>query len=315
MNTSILIVLFLVLTILSVLVFTFVSPTYKVNNKIFEENEIHVKRDQSTASFSLIDSEDGTQLFLRKWLDEDSDDTKIDQCILILHGITAHSGAYDFLGKIIAKNGYPCFGLDYRGHGLSDGNRADCKSRSTWVNDITAAVHHIKSQGYKKIVILGHSLGAAAAIYTTKEIPEEIAGLILLSAAKEGRKGVRKEPSLRSKIYILLNSLFRPSKQVIEYYRENISGLEDPLFNFRYTLRFVRMLDINLLHLPEEMEIPILVVIGERDELFSIEHARSLYDEMPGDRKWFHIIPNAYHAKFPNENWAFLIEWLQLNYH
>lgn len=314
MNAIFLVFIIIGVMLLTLFGFLLMPIKYKVNNPILKEHEVKKLRKESEFPHIIIKTEDGAELFLRSWIPPSlSNNSKI-QCVLMLHGITAHSGAYDFLGQKILAIGYPCFGLDYRGHGLSDGNRADCKARNTWVSDIVSAISELKKIGYKKIILLGHSLGVAAAIYTTRVLEQEIAGLILLSAAKEGKKGVRKEPGLLAKIHIIANAIFRPSKQVIEYYRENIIGLDDPLFNFRYTLRFVRMLDVNQLRLSDNLNIPILVALGDKDELFSIDHSRKLFDELPGNQKTFHVILEAYHAKFPNENWQFLTDWLRINF-
>ncbi|MTI87931.1 MAG: alpha/beta hydrolase [Balneolaceae bacterium] len=146
--------------------------------------------------------------------------------------------------------------------------------------------------------------------YTTIDIPDEISGLMLLSGAYRTRPGARTSPSFFQKIRILASSLFRPTHQVVEYYREGMVGLDDPLFNFRYTLRFFRMLDMDDLTLPPDLNMPVLVGVGDRDELFEIDAARELYDDIPGQRKEFIVLEGAAHAKFPIESWTELVKWL-----
>jgi alpha-beta hydrolase superfamily lysophospholipase len=69
---------------------------------------------------------------------------------------------------------FTTFGLDYRGHGLSDGNRGDSPNKERWIADLTESVEHIKCLGFQRVIIVGHSLGVAAAICIADAILEEI---------------------------------------------------------------------------------------------------------------------------------------------
>jgi acylglycerol lipase len=117
---------------------------------------------------------------------------KKDIAVLIFHGITAHSGVYDMAGKPFSKAAYTTFGFDFRGHGLSCGNRGDAKGKEQWISDMIEAVAQVKKLGFSKVILMGHSLGVASAIYTAKAIPEELTGLILLSAAYEGKNMIQR---------------------------------------------------------------------------------------------------------------------------
>jgi acylglycerol lipase len=257
---------------------------------------------------------DGETLFLRLWNPDSIDPAKKDIAVLIFHGITAHSGAYEMAGRPISSGGYTTFGLDYRGHGLSGGNRGDSPNKERWIADLAESVKYIKSLGYPKVIILGHSLGVASAICATNAVPTEVSGLILLSGAYEGKKGLTKPPTFFQKTRILVSSIFRPSYQVVAYYREGMTGSKDPLFNFRYTLRFLTMLDVKQLRLPENLNIPVLVGIGDKDELFEVDKVKEFYDAVPGDKKEFLIMKNTTHAKIPVESWEEIVVWLNKNY-
>jgi hypothetical protein len=62
-------------------------------------------------------------------------------------------------------------------------------------------------------------------------------------------------------------------------------GLNDSLFNFKYTLRFLTMLDVKTLRLPKDLTIPVLVGVGDKDELFEIDKVKELYNAVPSDKK------------------------------
>ncbi len=257
---------------------------------------------------------DGLTLFMRQWRPDSTVAGKEKTAVLIFHGVTAHSGPYEMAGKPFSKQGYTTFALDYRGHGLSDGPRGDYTSRERWVRDLSEAVQFVRKLGYERVIVLGHSLGVAAAIYCTKEIPDEIDGLILLSGGYKGREGVREEPSFLQKARIVSSSLLRPSVPVLEYYRSGMTGIDDPLFNFRYTLRFFRMLDMDELRLPGNLDIPVLVAVGDKDELFEVDAVREVYDDIPGSQKEFMVLPGAAHARFPVESWYSLGSWIDKSF-
>jgi pimeloyl-ACP methyl ester carboxylesterase len=223
----------------------------------------------------LVSTSDGKELFLRVW--EPENPSKI--AILVLHGITAYSGPYETLGVPLSKIGYTVYGLDLRGHGLSDGNRGDYPSNDRLVKDLGESILFLKEK-HPTLILLGHSLGALTALIASNFYLKEISGLILLSAARETRPGVYNKMSISTKLKILFSSIIKPSKPIISYYRDGMTGLNDPLYNFKYTLRF------------------------------SVESARSFFDEIPSETKMFIVLPGAKHAEFPEGSWKELINWL-----
>lgn len=253
----------------------------------------------------FVNTSDDKILFLRAWVPQEETDI----AILIFHGITAHSGPYVMIGETLSKFGYAVYGLDLRGHGLSDGNRGDYPSKERFIEDIGETISFIKKM-HKRLLILGHSLGIMTAIYASNYFLEDIEGLIFLSGARTIRPGVYTKTSTFKKLKILFSSIFKPSKPVISYQREGMTGLDDPLYNFKYTLRFMKIFNLNKVSFPEHLDIPVLFGIGENDELFTVESARLLFDEIPNGNRKFIILPGAKHAEFPPNSWKELIEWL-----
>ena len=120
--------------------------------------------------------------------------------------------------------------------------------------------------------------------------------------------------SLIQKGRILAATAIRPSYPVVEYYREGMTGAKDPFFNFRYTLRFMTMYNVKELKLPESMNVPVLVGVGDKDELFATDKVKEFYDLIPGNNKEFLIMKNATHADIPRECWEEIVRWLDRVY-
>ncbi len=286
-------------------------PTeWKIKNKGITPGEASVLRQQYSGSHNLFTTSDGETLFLRRWDPDSLESAKKNIAVLIFHGFTAYSCPYNMAGEPTSKGGYTVFGLDYRGHGLSGGNRGDSPGKNRWIGDLAEAVKYVKSLGFSKVVVLGHSLGVAAAICAADTIPNDIAGLVLLSGAYEGRKGVSKPLTFSKKIKLLSSAIVRPSYRAVEYYREGMIVSDDTLWNYRYTPRFVTMLDVTKLRLPPNLNIPVLVGVGDKDELFEIDKVKDFYNLVPGNKKEFFIMKNATHAKIPVESWEEIVDWL-----
>lgn len=292
------------------LILAFLPTKSKTNHKEISPEKAAVLREEFGEKHHHFTATDGVTLFLRRWNPDSIEIAKNDIAILLLHGITAHSGAYDMGGKPISAGGYTTFGLDYRGHGLSDGNRGDSPNKDRWYADLAESVKFIKGLGFTKVIVLGHSLGVASAICVANAVPNELAGLVLLSGAYEGRKGLSTPPTAFETTKIFASSIFRPSYQVVEYYRKGMTVTKDSLFNFRYTLRFLTMLNVKELRLPKDLNIPVLVGIGDKDELFEVDKVKDFYNLVPGNKKEFLIMKNTTHAKIPLESWQQVVEWL-----
>jgi acylglycerol lipase len=259
----------------------------------------------------LLKTTDNQILFV--WLWEPHAQPRKDSAILLFHGITAYAGPYELLLKPLVKRGFTVYGLDLRGHGLSDGVRGDYPSRERLVKDLCEAVAFVNER-HQKVVLLGHSLGVLSSIIALNNCLDKVAGAVLLSGARTLKSNGAQNISLVQKMKILLSSLINPSKPVIKYEREGQVGLDDPIFNFRYTLRFMRILALRQMEFPKDMQIPVFVGVGDCDELFSVEDCKMLFEEIPSEVKQFHVVEGGKHAEFQPGSWDPLGVWLEENF-
>ena len=263
-------------------------------------------RNEFEGPHHLIETSDNQILFLRKWEPQKPDAKKT--AILLFHGITAYSGPYGLITKPLAELGFIVYGLDLRGHGLSDGNRGDSPSRERFIKDLCEAIQFVK-QHHPKVVLLGHSLGVLSSSLAMNSCLENIDGVVLLSGARKTRPDAYPPMSTSQKLKIVLNSVFRPSKPVIHYYRDGMIGLDNPLFNFHYTYRFMKITGLRDFTYPDLGDMPVFVGIGDKDELFAVEDCRLLYDEIPSSNKTFHVAEGGQHSEFPPGSWNPLYQW------
>ncbi len=270
----------------------------------------------------LVETSDGKVLFLRRWDAAAPSRT----AFLVLHGITAYSGPYGaLLAREVAAAGFSVYGLDLRGHGLSDGRRGDIPGRERLVDDLGETLAFVRTK-VPRIVLLGHSLGALNAILAVNAFPERVDGLALFSAARAVRPGVYTRPKGMALLKTLLGATRLRHTPLIEYRRAGMTGIGDPLFNFAYSARFMSVLfgapaltvarmfregnlDSPNLRLREKLRVPVLVGVGDQDELFSEPSARTFFDSIEADDKEFVVVPGAKHAVFPPGSWTPLVAW------
>jgi alpha-beta hydrolase superfamily lysophospholipase len=269
--------------------------------------QVNTLRNEFEDPHHLITTSDGKVLFLRAW---EPKTAPKNIAILIFHGITAHSGPYVMVAKPLSQEGYSVYGLDLRGHGLSDGIRGDYPNKERVINDLCEVIAFVK-QRVPNVILLGHSLGVLSALFSINHCLKDISGLILLSAARTFRPGVYPTISVVEKLKILFSSILFPSKPVVNYYRDGMQGTDDPLFNFKYTFRFMKIFRANDLTISEKLEFPVFIGIGEHDELFTVEASKALHDEIPCDDKQFYVFPGAKHAEFPERSMERITTWLK----
>jgi len=92
--------------------------------------------------------------------------------VLMIHGISEHSGRYDHVGRFLADHGFDVVAIDLRGFGQSGGRRAYVKSFDDYFDDVEDQMAEVRALGVP-VVLLGHSMG----------------GLIALSYALSARRG------------------------------------------------------------------------------------------------------------------------------
>lgn len=288
-----------------------------------KSSEIETLRRSFSGPHELCSTSDGKTLFLRRWPSAPTAKASI----LILHGITAHSGPYGrLLGEPLSQAGFDIWGLDLRGHGLSDGKRGDYPGPDRYERDLAEAVGFVRSR-VKLLVVLGHSLGVVSAMVSARVATPKIDGLILLSAARQIRTDAYPPPSGKAVLKALIGAALLRGTPLIEYRRSGQLGLDDPLYNFRYSARFYSSLygvgvlrlssmmragslDVPNMTFPPNLKIPILMGVGDRDELFTVDMVRSTFDGIPVSTKEFFVVPGGRHAVFPPGSWQPIVDWL-----
>jgi acylglycerol lipase len=138
---------------------------------------------------------DGLRLATRAWIPR-GDPTA---AVILVHGYAEHVGRHEGLATVLARAGYAVHGLDLRGHGASEGARAQVRRFDEYIADLAAFEREVRAwhAGLPR-VLFGHSMG----------------GLIVLRALQE--RAVRADLAvLSSPVIELRTSVPRPLARLL----------------------------------------------------------------------------------------------------
>lgn len=241
---------------------------------------------------------DGTEVPYRLWLARDPR-----AAVVLLHGAFDYSAAFDEIGPRLAQAGFAALAFDQRGFGAT-------ASRGTWsgitrmVDDIVDAGRflHCRLQADLPLFVLGESMGGAAAVHAAarQNVPR-LEGLVL---AAPGALASR----FRQRLLAWLARAARSLSGDAELVFERLSGWEltpaaairligDPLVMRRVRPEMLcGMADLALAAVEEarKVTIPVLTIVGARDELVRLACIRRLFDNLEGEKTWC-VVPDAPH--------------------
>lgn len=260
---------------------------------------------------------------LAVWHHSPSNAAKAKARVLIIHGLSEHSGRHLNTVQALADAGYEVIRFDLRGSGESGGRRQWIEKFSDYVDDVSAICRWIqRDRDPLPLFILGHSLGGAVAIHFASVYQKALQGLILSAPAyltgqaisplliAVGRRLVKVFPTFRVKGTGNKNAVSRDTAAVEAY-------LNDPLCCHTNTLNqgneILSALEKNP-SLCGQIEIPTLFVHGTDDQIIRVEGSFELLKCLSSADKELAIRPGGYHESHNDlgkeEYFTALVQWL-----
>ncbi len=103
---------------------------------------------------SHVTANDGTRLLVRHWVSSGHPWGSV----LLVHGVSEHSGRYDRTARVFAEAGVDVTAFDLCGHGGS-GGRSDVERWTDYLDDIELMLGRVRSaDGARPVALLGHSM-------------------------------------------------------------------------------------------------------------------------------------------------------------
>ena len=212
--------------------------------------------------------------------------------VLLIHGISEHSGRYEHVGRFLAERGFEVVAIDLRGFGQSGGRRACVDSFEDYFDDVEDQLAEVRALGVP-VVLLGHSMGGLIALsyaLTSRPGPD----LLALSAPALGANIPAPLRALTPMLARVAPRLPVPSPITGEMLSTDAAVGEDYLADplvvrvatpglGRALLRQMKWTNENLARLA----IPTYVMHGADDQLVPARSTRPLADLAPVTRRTY----------------------------
>ncbi|WCJ42152.1 alpha/beta-Hydrolases superfamily protein [Euphorbia peplus] len=254
--------------------------------------------------YSVFVTARGDTIFTQVW---NPVSVKIRGLVVIMHGLNEHSDRYTDFAKQLNSHGFKVYGMDWIGHGGSDGLHAYVPSLDFAVNDLKSFLNKVTGENPElPCFCFGHSTGAAIVLKALLDpkIEDRVTGVVLTSPA------VGVQPS--HPIFVVLAPIFSfllPRYQLSAANKKGmpvsrdpealVAKYSDPLV---YTgsirvrtgyeiLRITTYLQQNL----NKLRVPFLVLHGTADTVTDPKASEKLYEEASSTDKTIKLFDGFLH--------------------
>jgi len=246
------------------------------------------------------------------------------QCIILhIHGLGSHfqdisNNTINFVNNfenrdsILSKNNIKSYGLEFHGHGKSDGKRCSIQSYNDLVDDIDIVINYITNKYNQPIFLLTESLGCAIGVKYCITQPNKVRGIICL-APMFGIDNSYKPNYILQKLLIGLSYVV-PNLQIINSHNNKLSSSNKDFIELRsnniYTYNKKHRLCTcrELLRISSwiykngyKLRIPILIFHGVLDQVILPKIIMRQYKQFIFNDKTIHLV-EGYHYLLVNNN-------------
>ncbi len=225
---------------------------------------------------SILDAPRGARLFVRSWRPVSAPRATIQ----LIHGLTEHTGRYEYVGCKLAEAGFLVVANDLRGHGRSTGARGHVPRFERLLDDLTHVAE--SCDGPSQRFLYGHSLGGNIAINYVLRRKPRLRGLIITSPLL---KTTTPPPAWQWDLAQIAYRVFPWARFNTPLDPARLSHdltvgerlRSDPLWTGKVSARLaVDMLDAGrwALEHADELTTPMLLMHGEADQMTSAEASR-----------------------------------------
>ncbi|GMI96381.1 hypothetical protein like AT1G73480 [Hibiscus trionum] len=259
---------------------------------------------ETVREFSLFTSARGDTLFTQSWTPVSA---TVRGVVVLLHGLNEHSGRYSDFAKRLNANGFKVYGMDWIGHGGSDGLHAYVHSLDFAVTDMKMFLEKVLAENPElPCFCFGHSTGGAIILKAVLDpkVEAKVSGIVVTSPA------VGVQPS--HPIFVVLApiiSFLLPRYQVSVTNKKGLPVSRDPeALVAKYSdplvytgplrvrtgyeiLRITSYLQQNM----NRLRVPLFVLHGMDDTVTDPQASRKLYEEAASTDKSLKLLEGLLH--------------------
>ncbi len=210
----------------------------------------------------------------------------------IMHGLGSNKDRnyIKAWAEIFVKYNYVTVRFDTTNtYGESEGNYEEA-TITNYYQDLEDVIRWAKAQDFyiEPFVLMGHSFGGICTALYAEHYPEEVKALAPISTVVSGRLSLETYDPEVLESWKQTGWNERPSSMIPGLIKKlPWSHMEDRQ-------------QYDLLTEADKLTMPVLMIVGSKDDLFPVNQQQMLFDSLPGQKE-FHIIENAPHS-FREEN-------------
>ncbi|SES43916.1 carboxylesterase [Psychrobacillus sp. OK032] len=205
--------------------------------------------------------------------------------ILLLHSYTSHTRDMKKLAEYLNQHiGCTCYVPLYKGHGIKPEALLNTTINDWWKN-IQEAYYFLQQRGYKKISLIGLSVGGIFSLKLAQE--EQIERLIVMSVPKDRTPERLKQRLIDyAKAYKQLEG--KTSEMIA---KELLPFQEMPLHSFKTFQEFIHHTMDNVSHITA----PVEIYYGNKDDSLYEKSAGFVFENVSSNDKKIKAFPNSTH--------------------
>lgn len=225
--------------------------------------------------------------------------------LLLVHGLSASTERWDFLGNFFAGHSISSYALELRGFGKTAEARGDIASFNIYIQDVLGLYRIIrKSHKTQKVFLIGESMGALVSFMAACSGAGIFDGLVCMSPAFKSRLKF----SLYTYMDIALSYFFYPHKYFLMPFNPNMCTRDE---KYRKTMdvssaknRLVTAKMLSEIFFAQKkigfiagrLRMPVLFLTAGRDRIASTEAAKAVFDGIGSTDKEIVVYPEMYHS-------------------
>ena len=244
--------------------------------------------------------------------------------VLMIHGLGEHSARHLATAETFLKNNIEVVRFDLRGAGESGGVRQYVDKFTDYVDDCIAVHNWLsRTQESLPLLVFGHSLGGAIAIYFSARYNQELSALILSAPALYTGSGISPLKIMVGKMLVRFAPQARIPKSTdpdaISRDPAAVAAYEsDPLACHFNTLNQGNEILMALDKLPTQLPritVPVALFHGTSDRIIRPDGSFEILQKLGSKHKELCYLPGGYHEPHNDidkqQYFALLSQWLQ----
>jgi pimeloyl-ACP methyl ester carboxylesterase len=212
-------------------------------------------------------------------------------CVVLLHGLSSNHTTWTRIIESLHASGYNSIAVDLRGHGLSD--KTINKPLYTWPVFAGDLRRILEAEKIGKCVIAGYSFGGVIAQEFVARYPENVSGLVLISANHSNPliyMGMRYLTPVAVGCLNFLAFLFRLQRRKNFFYYEHtevggywvsvMNGLTTMPISINFWM-LAQCMNIDYSKSLPNIRVPVYIMCGKKDAFLSMAEAKDMNDAIP----------------------------------